>query len=98
MHFVFVTTKNNLSKERPQAAKKGQAIVGNDNTGIFDDRVFSVMSAILAHEALPPPLTARERAIEAEQTDHDIIYGADYDIHADAFDIEIPHQDYTFDY
>lgn len=98
MHFVFVTSKNDLSKARPQAAKKGQPVVEYDNTGIFDDRVFSLMSALLAHEALPAPLTARERAIENQQTDHDILYDEQINLEDNPYDIEVPFQHYDLGY
>ena len=91
MHFVYATPNNDLSKEKAQAARKGQTQRGTDVTGLHDDRVFSLISALLAHEALEAPLTQREKAIQAEQVDHDIIYADEDNLYPqDEWDIEIP--------
>ena len=90
MHFIYASSSNDRSKEKAQAARKGQARKGSDLTGLFDDRVFSLISALLAHKSLPPPMTPREKAIEQEQTDQDILYH-DHGIETnDDFDIEMP--------
>ena len=96
MHFVYVSSTGDLSNEKAQAARKGQQPRGLDNTGLYDDRCFSIMGAILAHEALQPPKTDREKAIEAGQTDHDLLYkqqdneyGIDF---TDDFDIQIENE------
>ena len=92
MHFVYVAPQGDLSREKAQAARKGQAPRAGDNTGIYDDRVFSLMSALLAHEALEAPKSDREKAIEAQQVDHDILYSEqhDFDYTNNDFDFEIP--------
>ena len=92
MHFVYVAPQGDLSREKAQAARKGQTPRAGDNTGIYDDRVFSLMSALLAHEALEAPKSDREKAIEAQQVDHDILYSEqhDFDYTNNDFDFEIP--------
>ena len=97
MHFIYSSSANDLSKAKPQAAKKGQPKVGVDNTGLFDDRVFSLISALLAHESLPAVLSDRERAIENRQVDHDIIYRDHFAPPSDDFDIAVPFDEYEFD-
>ena len=77
-------------------------ISGNDNTGLFDDRVFALIGAVVADKCLPPPLTEREHAIEARQTDHDVLYTNPNDPYGDfdfdtGIEIEIPFADYDFD-
>ena len=91
MHFVYVAQGNDLSKEKAQAARKGQRPRGQDVTGIHDDRVFSLISALLAHLAIEAPVGERERAIEANQTDRDIFYP---ETHQAAFDFEIDPPDF----
>ena len=90
MHFIYQTSANDLSKAKAQAARKGQPKKGVDHTGLFDDRVFSLIGALLADKSLPPVLTPRERAIENQQTDHDIVYSNEYDLQIETPAIEIP--------
>ena len=96
MHFVYTSPGGDLSKEKAQAARKGQRPRGVDVTGLYDDRVFSLISALLAHEALQPALTAREMAIERNQTDRDELYPEtaidtdQYDFGGLDFDLELP--------
>ena len=76
MQFVYVPKSGDYSNPKPQAARKGQPPTGGDTTGLHDDRVFSLMGAMLAHssDSLDLPQTPREKRIEKEQTDHDMLY------------------------
>ena len=79
--FVYKETEGtgiSEGKVRAMARRKGQKMKpGDSDMGYFDDRIYGLIGALLGHLVLPDAPSARDLAIEQDQTDHDALYSRD---------------------
>ena len=79
VNFVYVGMHDG-GRQRAQAPRKGKfRAPGSPESGYYDDRLFALMSALVAHESLGDAMTARDIRTDTGMYDHEALIALDND-------------------